>query len=316
MFTSMLILSETQACGQVSGSPSTPSIPSTPSTARPPSTPSTPSTARPPSAPSPPSSPKLWLYRLWNRFITMAGESFDMQEREELDPLIVNGAPATITEAPFMAFAFMQFNVLGYRSNSSCSASILNERWILTAAHCINSFPLQLRGELGVPEVSPPLARNADGPEEAPGRNYTQTLEDAQNSIRVLRIENEDLRKEVVDLKGEMLRLQANRSRHRHSSHHRPPSRERLPEIQPRHPHQNLSQRPSSRPVPRIPQTPELPSIDGKPLKTKTPPSSPQDRGSTRSASRLDLDLPNPLDGEELGKPKEKRKKHGEQLAS
>ena len=48
--------------------------------------------------------------------------------------LIYNGSPATITEAPFMAYLRTTY---ANDTEMVCSASIISERVILTAAHCV-----------------------------------------------------------------------------------------------------------------------------------------------------------------------------------
>ncbi|CAG0881970.1 unnamed protein product [Darwinula stevensoni] len=76
---------------------------------------------------------RSWLERFWNRF---TGILFWTQREE--DPLIVGGSPAAITEAPFMAFVSSSFPKQGMKKlNVGCSASIISEQWILTAAQCL-----------------------------------------------------------------------------------------------------------------------------------------------------------------------------------
>ncbi|XP_058832495.1 chymotrypsin-2-like [Topomyia yanbarensis] len=63
---------------------------------------------------------------------------------------IVNGTDASINDYPFM---------ISLRSSSgrhSCGGSILNERWILTAAHCVNYYttPLVQSVQIGRTDVS------------------------------------------------------------------------------------------------------------------------------------------------------------------
>ena len=76
-----------------------------------------------------------WLDRLWNRFV---GFLFGTPRDE--GPLIVGGSPAAITEAPFMAFVSSSFPKQGLSSKKTavgCSAAIISEQWILTAAQCL-----------------------------------------------------------------------------------------------------------------------------------------------------------------------------------
>ncbi|CAG9802950.1 unnamed protein product [Chironomus riparius] len=56
-------------------------------------------------------------------FICYAGAS-------EIAPLIVNGTDATIEEFPFLAS-------LRFNNSHTCGSTIINEIWILTAAHCV-----------------------------------------------------------------------------------------------------------------------------------------------------------------------------------
>ncbi|CAG0897095.1 unnamed protein product [Darwinula stevensoni] len=74
-----------------------------------------------------------WLERLWNGFLgILSGNT-----RQD-GPLIIGGSPASITQAPFMAYLYATFPKQGLsKPTKECSASILSEQWILTAAHCI-----------------------------------------------------------------------------------------------------------------------------------------------------------------------------------
>ncbi|CAG0894355.1 unnamed protein product [Darwinula stevensoni] len=75
---------------------------------------------------------RTWLYRLWNGFLeTFLG---DLGLSRQEGGLIINGAPATITEAPFMAYIEASYPD---GNGTACSASIISETWILTAAHCV-----------------------------------------------------------------------------------------------------------------------------------------------------------------------------------
>lgn len=60
-----------------------------------------------------------------------SSKSFDVQ------PKIVNGTDAKIEEFPFIIS--LQYIVNETHSYHSCGGSILNEYWILTAAHCIEA---------------------------------------------------------------------------------------------------------------------------------------------------------------------------------
>ncbi|XP_055532467.1 chymotrypsin-1-like [Wyeomyia smithii] len=51
---------------------------------------------------------------------------------------IVNGTDASIADYPFMV------SLRGSTGRHSCGGSILNERWILTAAHCVNDHTTAL----------------------------------------------------------------------------------------------------------------------------------------------------------------------------
>ncbi|CAG0902079.1 unnamed protein product [Darwinula stevensoni] len=92
---------------------------------------------------------QTWLQWMWNSFTETFMGSQDL-EREEGGGLIFNGAPATIAEAPFMAYIESFF---ADGSGAACSASILSEKWILTAAHCVvdsnNAFAVAAKVYVG-----------------------------------------------------------------------------------------------------------------------------------------------------------------------
>lgn len=53
---------------------------------------------------------------------------------EEIQPTIVNGTDAEIAEFPYVV-------ALRYNSSLSCAGTLLNDYWILTAAHCLFGDP-------------------------------------------------------------------------------------------------------------------------------------------------------------------------------
>ncbi|CAG0892709.1 unnamed protein product [Darwinula stevensoni] len=76
---------------------------------------------------------RTWLHRAWNGFLSgVVGGGLP-----EVDPRIINGSPATITEAPFMAYLTTGRYKTGKQHKLPCSSSIIGDRWIITAAHCI-----------------------------------------------------------------------------------------------------------------------------------------------------------------------------------
>ncbi|XP_063706479.1 mite allergen Der f 3-like [Culicoides brevitarsis] len=65
--------------------------------------------------------------------LAFVGTAFSAQmslsRSTEMNPFIVGGTPTTVEEFPFTVACY-------YGSGFSCGGSILNEYWILTAAHC------------------------------------------------------------------------------------------------------------------------------------------------------------------------------------
>ncbi|XP_070502514.1 chymotrypsin-1-like isoform X2 [Chironomus tepperi] len=58
-------------------------------------------------------------------------------ESSEIVPFVVNGTDATIEEFPFLAS-------LQYNRTHFCGSTIINEWWILTAAHCVFKLQIEL----------------------------------------------------------------------------------------------------------------------------------------------------------------------------
>lgn len=64
-----------------------------------------------------------------------SGYSNKFRDSIEISPKIVNGTNAEIEDFPFIVS--LQYVVEETISYHSCGGSILNEFWVLTAAHCI-----------------------------------------------------------------------------------------------------------------------------------------------------------------------------------
>lgn len=72
---------------------------------------------------------------------------------DNIQPKIVNGTDADIADYPFVIS--LQYIYTETRSYHSCGGSILNEYWILTAAHCIvDSAPEEYLVEYSTTEIS------------------------------------------------------------------------------------------------------------------------------------------------------------------
>ena len=57
-----------------------------------------------------------------------------MLGRQDPDPQLVGGSPATISEAPYIASVTTTYPD---GSTAGCTGSIISESWITTAGHCI-----------------------------------------------------------------------------------------------------------------------------------------------------------------------------------
>ncbi|CAG0899477.1 unnamed protein product, partial [Darwinula stevensoni] len=77
------------------------------------------------------STSRTWLNLVWNNFLSFMMGNTGLARQSDL---IYGGSPATITEAPFMAHVDAQFPS---GKVGGCSASIISEYRILTAAHCV-----------------------------------------------------------------------------------------------------------------------------------------------------------------------------------
>ncbi|XP_017854695.2 trypsin delta [Drosophila busckii] len=72
------------------------------------------------------SSPLCWLLLL-----SLAGLSLS-QALDEIDGRVVGGAAAPMNSAPYIVS-------MQYRGTHYCAASILNSKWLVTAAHCLTN---------------------------------------------------------------------------------------------------------------------------------------------------------------------------------
>lgn len=77
----------------------------------------------------------------------------DAQTIRDKYPKIVNGTDADISEAPFLVS--LQYILSPTEIFHTCGGSILNQEWILTAAHCIeDEFPESYLVEYATTEIS------------------------------------------------------------------------------------------------------------------------------------------------------------------
>ncbi|CAG0895801.1 unnamed protein product [Darwinula stevensoni] len=79
----------------------------------------------------PASTSSSWFTRFLEIFLLPLVGS-ELENREE-DPLIIGGAPATIAEAPWMAYV----SITKPSGSFYCTGSIIDQLHVLTAAHCI-----------------------------------------------------------------------------------------------------------------------------------------------------------------------------------
>lgn len=62
-------------------------------------------------------------------------KSYPSYSLQDIDPFVVNGTDAKISEFPWMVSVLAQES-----STFGCGGSILSHRWVMTAAHCSGSF--------------------------------------------------------------------------------------------------------------------------------------------------------------------------------
>jgi len=125
--------STTQAPASTTAAPPAPSTTQAPPTTTQP--PAPPTTTQPPAPPTTTQGPE---FEALTNDITSSLSTCNPGSRQTIDK-IVNGVDATQAHWPWMARLFLRENI-GDTSGYACGGSIINNNWLITAAHCCDGI--------------------------------------------------------------------------------------------------------------------------------------------------------------------------------